>query len=496
MQEKYYNWDMNIFSHKYCVTWRQGLFGVFLCLSVGLVLPVNAQIQPNDPEFSTQWYLDSINAPLAWNSTTGTRKIVVAVLDTGIEVIHPDLQENIWTNLLETYNGLDDDNNGYIDDVHGWNFIDNQSNPGPDMEAIFTTVGGLNHGTIVAGLIGELGNNATDGVGVSWQVSLMSLRVLDNEGVGLATDVAKAIDYAIDKHADIINMSFVGVNPSEELRDAIWRAHAAGIVIVAAGGNGADKKSVGNLNVNPQYPVCYVGPNGEHSNVIGVAALDKFDQKTDFSDYGSSCIDIAAPGDEMPGALLYAPNRPDLIKSFGGNWSGTSLAAPLVTGSIVLLKSLKPDLTPGEIYQILTDSAKTLPSYGLSMGAGKLDIGAAVELLKKSYLPIEPKKDELIVYRTSKVKPVKFFSVQGDEKEFVGFVENLTRKILPKKVISAYNRYTGKLAIVQADLDGDGEKEFITVKPGVNPVAKVWTLNGLKKSEIKINGITMCENHV
>ncbi len=458
------------------------------------VLSVQANITPNDPKYRDQWYLSSIGAAGAWDYGTGSKKIVVAVLDTGVEVAHPDLQENIWVNPNETFNGIDDDLDGYVDDVYGWDFVDNKPNPGPDLISS-STFAGLHHGTIVAGIIGAIGNNGTDGVGVNWHVSIMPLRVLDGAGVGDAQVVARAIDYAISKHVDVINMSFVGVNPSPELREAIWRANRSGIVVVAAGGNDGETIAAGDLDIKQQFPVCYDGPQGEKWGVIGVAALDQNDQKTFFSDYGWQCIDIAAPGVDIPSTLVYGTARLDINMSFGGHWSGTSLAAPIVSGAVALLKSMRNDLTPEMIYKIITESATSLKDkdllYGDQLGAGKLNLAKAVSLLNTLYPPFPVQKlphHDLLIYKPSKGTLTKFYDASGSLKVYSGKISKLGRQSLPKKAYLTYNRYKGILAIAQGDIDGDWEKEFITVKPGLNPVATVWSSNGIKKGEIKIQG--------
>lgn len=459
---------------------------------------LSASLSPNDPEFPNQWYLQAIKAPEAWEKTTGSREVVVAVLDVGVEVPHPDLMDNIWTNPDEIpFNFIDDDHNGYIDDIHGWDFLTQQPNPGPDFD-VTATLGGFHHGTVIAGLIGAVGNNGTDGVGVNWQVKIMPLKVLNEQGEGGVKTVVQAIDYAIKKKVDIINLSFIndlGDIPSEHLLRAIQRANQAGLVIVAAAGNDAGRDNLigGDLDFNPRFPVCYDGPNGEPWWVIGVAALDQNDQKTTFSDYGFRCVDISAPGVNMVSTLVYQPNREGFEKSFGGPWSGTSLAAPLVTGAAALIKSLRPDFGPKEIYDILTQSADNIdlknPFYLRQLGAGKLNLARAVSLIDELYpKPVAPAIPPLLIYKSAKGQNLRFFDVNGQKVDYQGQVKNYRRKDLPKKVKSFYNKYKGNLAITRGDIDGDGEEEFITAKPGLNPKAIIWSVDGKKKGKIKIKG--------
>jgi len=421
---------------------------------------------PNDPQYANQWYLPAIHAPEAWDKTTGSSKVVVAVIDSGVEVAHPDLSDNIWRNSKELpYNGIDDDKNGYVDDIYGWDFINNDTDPSPDF-INKDKKSSFQHGTLIAGLIGATGNNATDGAGINWQVKIMALKALDENGEGNQLLVAKAIDYSVRQKADIISLSFVsgvGETLDNEFYLAIQRAHEAGIVIVAAGGNDALGISGildGDLDFSPRYPVCYDGPQGEPWWVIGVTALDKNDKKAPFAAYGFRCIDISAPGVEMQSTLVHNPNDSELNQSFGGKYSGTSLAAPLVTGAVALIKSIRPDLGPKEIYYILNKSADNIEAKNLNypqqLGAGKLNLARAMEMIEELY----PKLPEL----------------------------EYAREDLPKKARSYYNTYKDKLFIAKFDIDSNGQDEWLTAKPIKNTIVYVWTENGKIKKKIKIKG--------
>lgn len=478
------------------------MFLLLVLCSLFLTISVSAASTPNDPFFPDQWHLQAINAPEAWGKTTGSRQVVVAVLDAGVEVAHPDLQDNIWTNPGEIpFNGIDDDRNGLVDDVRGWDFLNNTPNPGPDFSASSTT-GGLHHGTMIAGLIGAVGNNGTDGVGVNWQVQIMPLKVLSEEGTGEAKTVVQAIDYAIAKKADVINLSFIN-DPkegplAESFYRALQRAYLAGIVTVVAAGNDAAGQDLigGDLDFNPRYPVCYDGPQGEPWWVIGVAALDQNDQKANFSDYGFRCVDISAPGVQMASALVYHPHRDGFKKSFGGKWSGTSLAAPLVSGAAALIKSLRPDFGPKEIYDALTKSADNLDAknlfYPRQLGAGKLNLGRALALAAQAAPAAGPVDKPspaslLLIYKQSKSN-ISFYDINGQKVTYGGWVKIYQRKDLPKKAILFYNKYKGKLAIAKGDVDADGKEEFVTAKLGLNPKAIIWSSKGKKKGEMKIKG--------
>ena len=468
-------------------------FVIITQMSVGVVF---AQT-PNDPQFANQWYLPAIHAPEAWGKTTGSNKVVVAVIDSGVEVAHPDLFDNIWRNQSELpYNGIDDDKNGYVDDIYGWDFINNRPDPSPDFKNK-DKKSSFQHGTLIAGLIGATGNNATDGVGLNWQVKIMPLKALDENGEGDQLTVAKAIDYAVAQKADIISLSFVsgiGETLDNQFYLAIQRAHEANVVIVAAGGNdalGVNGIIDGDLDFSPRYPVCYDGPQGEPWWVIGVTALDKNDKKAPFAAYGFRCIDISAPGTEMQSTLVHNPNDSELNQSFGGKYSGTSLAAPLVTGAVALIKSLRPDLGPKEIYYILTKSADNIEAknfeYPRQLGAGKLNLARAVEIIEELYPQPVSAGAKILVYKIINGKKI-FYTKDGKKTSYDGEIKKYTRKDLPKKVISFYNTYKGKLAVTKGDIDGDGEDDFLTAKPAKNSIVVVWTKEGKKKKEIKIKG--------
>ncbi len=430
-----------------------------------LLFPLRVEaLVPNDPQYSNQWYLDSIGAPTAWDKTTGSDKVIVAVLDTGAEFAHPDLTDNIWVNPGEvTFNSIDDDKNGYIDDIYGWDFINNKPNPGPDFSQP-QTVAGFQHGTVTASLIGAVGNNGTDGVGVVWKVKIMPLKVLNEEGTGDPGPVIRAIDYAIAKGAGIINLSFTGLkSPDENLYRAIQRAHEAKIVVVAAAGNDADHFTGGDLDFNPQYPACYDGPNGEPWWVIGVAALGKDNRKAVFSDYGFKCVDISAPGVEMPAAMVYHQNYPEHSQSFGGKWSGTSLAAPLVTGAVALIKSTRPNLGPKEIYDVLTQSADNIdlinPLFLRQLGAGKLNLAKAVDLTEKLY-PARNIQKQILFSPPVSGSEIKLFNSSGKE----------------ELKFSLKGRFALAANIALGDVNGDGEDEIIAA-PAVSAPPEVKVLN-------------------
>ncbi len=336
---------------------------------------------PNDLFFGQQKYAQKIGAPEAWDVTEGSPTVVVAVLDTGVDITHPDLQANIWTNGREVAgDGIDNDANGYVDDVHGWDFVGEDDLPVPSALDVFAE-GALVHGTLIAGIIGAQGDNAEGVAGLSWHVRLMPVRMLDAEGNGMVDQAVRALDYAVQNGARVINMSFTGTATDPLLDAALARAADAGVVVVAAVGNKSNGGN--NLNDTPVYPACSVLLDGRDP-VIGVAATDLNDRKASYSNFGTACTDIAAPGSMMFGAQPIVADVPTLTSEFyGGGWNGTSLASPVVAGSAALLLSKYPSLTPAQVktvFQLSADPIVSDVTGAGSVGVGRLNIAKALQI--------------------------------------------------------------------------------------------------------------------
>ncbi|TSC56198.1 MAG: Peptidase S8 and S53, subtilisin, kexin, sedolisin [Parcubacteria group bacterium Gr01-1014_18] len=358
-------------------------------------------IYPNDPGIVHQWYLRQIGAPGAWEYVTGSRNVVVAVLDSGVDIDHPDLKENIWKNTREIPgDGFDNDLNGYVDDTVGWDFILNSSNPRPKYTSEDkANLIAVSHGTIVAGLIASKGGNGIGVSGVVWDAQIMPLRILNNKGLGSASLVVSAIDYAVANRADIINLSLFGIGKSSIIDEAILRAYRAGVIVVAASGNDGNVFSHQTLNLDkdPGTPVCSSADNLDHRIVIGVAATDPLDQKAPFSNYGKNCIDISAPGYSFFSTVVK-----DLAigtsSEYGGLFSGSSLAAPLVSGSAALLKSMEFALTNYQVIDLLISEADPIEvnsDWKGLVGQGRINIEKSVKKAIARYgsipSPIVPK---------------------------------------------------------------------------------------------------------
>ncbi|MBI3016989.1 MAG: S8 family serine peptidase [Deltaproteobacteria bacterium] len=288
---------------------------------------------PNDTLFGQLWGLHNtgqkdakgndgfqdadIDALEAWETTQGDKNVLVAVIDTGIDYTQEDLAANMWTNAGEIPdNKIDDDNNGFIDDIHGWDFSNNDNDPMDDHS----------HGTHVAGTIGAVGNNEKGVIGISPNVRLMASKFLGAGGSGTLAGAVSAIDYAVMMKAQILNNSWGGGGYSQALADVIEKANKNNVLFVAAAGNDSSNNDVGK-----HYPSSY-----EHANVVAVAATNNQDALSKFSNYGFKSVHVSAPGE-------------NILSSVPGNnyktMSGTSMATPHVVGVAALLLAVDPTLT-------------------------------------------------------------------------------------------------------------------------------------------------------
>lgn len=440
----------------------------FFILFLVFAEPVSASITPNDPYYTNQWYLAKINANSAWEKISESPDIVIAVIDSGIDIDHPDLKDNIWHNTREIPgNNKDDDNNGFADDANGWDFVLNNPDPSPKFSSGWTEAG-VSHGTMVAGIIAARGNNNQGVAGVVWKTKIMPLKVLNDKGEGKISDVIRAIDYATNNGANIINLSFVNFTYSEAMQDAIKRAHDAGVIIVAAAGNEQAAGEGYNIDKTPIYPACYDGDLGENM-VIGVAATDALDQKARFSSYGFHCVDIAAPGISFFNTVTPGSDKNNVNKYYDGFWSGTSMATPLVSASLALIAQANPELSRREIVNILfasTDNISRLnPSYLGQLGNGRLNLDRAVEMAKES---LYSRLSRFIILPVSGNKDVKLTAVNGD----------LVNKSFGQKNIKP----NSSLAV--GDVNGDDLDEIVVGSPaGSEPQVIILNSDGklLKK---------------
>jgi subtilisin family serine protease len=430
-----------------------------LCLQI-LVYPTGQNPNltlPNDPLFNQQWHLFSathkgqangstanlnfdLGAPEAWFFTTGTKKIPIAIIDTGVDNRHPDLKDNLWTNKAEK-NGIknyDDDQNGYIDDIHGWDFYDKNRNPlswAPQLSGSGRANGDIrkhqaeitrSHGSHVAGIIGAKGNNGLGTSGINWTTSLMALNAANNDNMFTDNDIVEAIHYAIDNGAKVINMSlgsFAKVSPDDfkrpgqynnyldqtrdQYRKAFNKALRKDVLIVMAAGNngqlGAETqgwKNIGNLD-ETSHSIHAHATKKHLDNILLVGSVDPDRRISSYSSYGKR-VDLAAPGgnkekpifetDPITGQLsstqtadygivstVLSDRANDLETSLGvgknessyRSENGTSMAAPMVSGSAALIWGTQPSLGAKEIKNILLKSANKLDTLKPFIKGGK-----------------------------------------------------------------------------------------------------------------------------
>ena len=311
------------------------------------VFRYHTQRTPNDPRLKDLWGLEAIAAPTAWSKTVGERATVVAIVDDGVALNHPDLKDNIWVNPEEIAgNGIDDDGDGYIDDVNGWNFVDDNNDPSPAGSGAERF-----HGSHVSGTIGAVGDNRVGVVGVNWRVSLMALRAIGPQG-GRADDLARAIDYATDHGARVINASWGGGGNSQVIAKAIRRAERHGVLFAAAAGNDGA--------VSPGFPASLA-----IANIISVGAFGADGALASFSDRGAL---VAAPG-----VAILSTTAPGKYERY----DGTSMATPHVAGLAALLWSAHPSATLQQVKNAILASA--VPMEGARHG--RIDAARALDAL-------------------------------------------------------------------------------------------------------------------
>jgi subtilisin family serine protease/subtilisin-like proprotein convertase family protein len=323
---------------------------------------VTASLVPNDPSFSSQWGLNNtgqtggvadadIDAPEAWDVATGDGSVVVAVIDTGVDWTHPDLDGNIWVNSDETAgNGIDDDNNGFIDDIRGWDFVNNDNNPMDDN----------GHGSHVAGIIGAEGNNGTGVSGVIWDVQIMPVKFLNASGSGSLSNAVLALNYAVNNGASISNNSWGGGGYYQPMFDALVAAQSSGHIFVAAAGNASS-----NNDTTANYPSNY-----NLDNVVAVASTTSTDGLSSFSNYGANTVELGAPG-----SSIYSTYKTGGYATL----SGTSMATPFVTGAMALVKNQHPDWGYRQIIdQVLNNTDPIASLQGKTITGGRLNLYKAL----------------------------------------------------------------------------------------------------------------------
>ncbi|MHC4110777.1 MAG: S8 family serine peptidase [Planctomycetota bacterium] len=336
---------------------------------------------PDDPMFDSLWNMHNtgqtggtadadIDAPEAWDITTiGDSEVIVAVIDTGVDYQHPDLAANMWVNEAEFDGtaGIDDDNNGYVDDIYGYDFYNYDADPIDD----------AGHGSHVSGTIGAVSNNGVGVAGVCWNVKIMALKFLGSGGSGWSSDAISCIQYATLKGARVMNNSWGGGGYNSALEDAIRAAGDAGVLFIASAGNGWSNDN----DMFPHYPSSY-----DLDNVIAVLSTDYDDRLSDHSNFGITSVDIGAPGGDSGNKILSC----DMDGGYTSKY-GTSMAAPHVSGACALVWSVCPMLPHMEVKDLIMRTVDPLPMLaGSCVSGGRLNLHRAVLGTEAAWIDIVP----------------------------------------------------------------------------------------------------------
>lgn len=370
---------------------------------------------PNDPGLSELWGLKNdaqkggragidIGAEKAWDIETGSDKVVVAVIDTGVDYTHPDLAENIWTNEAELNGqaGVDDDNNGYVDDIHGYDFANKDGDPIDDH----------GHGTHCSGTIGARGNDGKGIVGVNWNVKIMGVKFLTADGSGTLEDAILAINYATKMGAMIESNSWGGGGFTQALKDVIQEAESKNVLFVAAAGNNSSDN-----DETPSYPASYDVPN-----VVSVAAIDNSGALAYFSNYGAKTVHVAAPGVDV-----YST-----VKDGGyDTYSGTSMATPHVAGIAALLKAHNANMNYKQIKETIMNSAVKLGTVRSKVVSGLANAFYALSGEESPVDSEDPYNWESVDYSVESAHPYK----KNENKEFMVKVDGA------KKISVLFNEF-------------------------------------------------------
>jgi len=352
-----------------------------------------------DPLYNKQWGMNQMKVRESWSKTSGDPKVVVAVIDTGVDYTHEDLVDNMWRNPGETgvdangkdkaTNGIDDDGNGFIDDVVGWDFAGNDNKPYDLTASLFDMIisgGNPGHGTHCAGNVAARGNNGKGVSGVAPNVKIMALRFITEKGQGTTSDAIKSIKYAIQNGAKVMSNSWgsEGDDPqdsdSQALKDTIQYAQDKGVLFIAAAGNGHQGKGYDNdTDAKPGFPASY-----SHDIIISVAAIDEAGNLGSFSNWGAKSVDIGAPGVKVFSTVTQDVKYTDTVIDIPGlltaTWDGTSMATPHVAGAAALYISAHPEANWRDVKSALLNSVKrTGVLNGKVVSGGQLDVGKLME---------------------------------------------------------------------------------------------------------------------
>jgi len=445
----------------------------FFLFSLIFLKSAQAETTPNDPHYRDQWYLNRIGFNYVWNNNFIGDDVVVAVIDSGVDINHPDLSGKIWFNKFEVKdNKVDDDHNGFIDDINGWDFVSNSPDPSPKISAN-SNEDGLNHGTMISGIIGANINNGIGISGISQKVKIMPLKALNENGEGKINDVIRAIDYAVNNGADIINLSFSGPGYNEGFKEAIERAYRAGVIVVAAAGNNS-----ADLDKDPLYPACFKGLNNENI-IISVSATDTLDQKISFASYGRNCVDISAPGISFFSTYFFDKEN-NKNKSYSGYWSGTSMSAAVISGSLALIKNTNPKLNNMELLNVLFKSSDNLnslnPEYQDQLGLGRVNLHNSVNWALEKWENLEGR---FLFFPQSQIAD---FKTEENSFNYVRVSKNKGEE--ENRFLAFDNNFNGSINLAVADLNSDNNQEIIIgAGTGGGPQVRIFDNSGNLKGQ-------------
>ncbi len=454
---------------------KQKLDGQYSYIEINREFQTRAKINPNDPAFTRdstnkdkQWALPKAEFLEAWNKTRGSKEVIVAIIDTGIDATHDDLKRQSFVK-------------GYNFETHteigrGKNSDDN------------------GHGTLVAGIIGAVPNNGKGISGGAWNVSLMPIKALNSRGSGKSSDIAEAMVWAADNGASIINLSVGGIGFAHEttLSNAISYAFNKNVVIVAAAGNDVAVNG-GNISDNPVFPVC--ADNGENM-IIGVTATDNNDLKPAFANFGKSCVDVSAPGRRILSTINVDPVSGVAAPDAYAYASGTSMAVPYVTAQAVLLKSLFPTATNKQIRDRIISTADPIDNLNLSqcgglscvglLGSGRINVSAS---LKNELTPYIQEGDVVELQSTGQLY----------------YINGAKRHLIIPFVLSQRFSATTKKSVTESDISKFPEGPFAEpldgtlIKADSGPTVYYMT-KGLKSpvtgSMFRLHGFSYSNVHV
>lgn len=345
-----------------------------------------------DPKFDKQWGMKDIGAPNIWRNLSLKSDIIVAVIDTGVDYNHEDLAPNMWKNPGETglddqgrdkaTNGVDDDGNGYIDDVYGWDFSGKDNDPMDETSTLLEMLfGGGNpgHGTHCAGNVAAKGFNGKGIIGVHPSAKIMAVRFISKKGQGTTADAILSIKYAVDNGAKVLSNSWGSEGEDSDeaenqaLRDAVQYAEDHDVLFIAAAGNGHQGVGYDNdTDPKPGYPASY-----DMETIVSVAAIDVNDNLGKFSNWGKTTVDIAAPGVKVYSTVPSNVYSDTVLDLFGTkvHWDGTSMATPHVAGAAALYWALHPEKNFREVKDALINSAKKVSHLKDKLySGGKLNV--------------------------------------------------------------------------------------------------------------------------